>query len=418
MSDPEDAAFVRAKLWALAKLCLAVVLALTTWFSATAVMPQLKEHWAVTGAQAVWLAVAVQLGFVVGAVVSAVASLSDIVPPRRLMAMSCLALSLVNALLLVAGTANQAIGLRIVTGVLLAGVYPPAIKFISTWFRTGRGIALGCVIGALALGSAAPHALNALGGANWRDVIVATSTASAVAACLFLLALRDGPHAFPSARFRPSEVRAALADRDFLLCTAGYVGHMWELYAMWSWLLFFVSNRLVALGHPDPALASMLTFVIIAAGTPGCIVAGGFADKAGRPLTTIVLMAVSGLCAATIGLAYLGAGWVFLALGLVWGATVVADSAQFSAIITESGQRFVGTALTVQMGAGYAATIVAVLVLPKVAAAFDGWRWAFLVLVPGPLLGSLAMATLARRRRADVDPEPRRMPGPVAQSDG
>lgn len=385
-----------ARLWALGKLSLAVVLTLTTWFSATAVMPQLRVHWNVTPAESVWLAVAVQLGFIIGAVLSAVVSLSDMVAPRILMAAASASVGVVNILLLVAGSAEQAIVLRVLTGVLLAGVYPPSLKFIATWFQKGRGIALGCVIGALTLGSAMPHAINALGGVGWRGVIVATSAATFAGTALLLFALQEGPFPFAKVKFMPSEIGAALADKRFLLCTIGYMGHMWELYAMWSWLLFFVTDRLKALGHPDPSMASALTFFIIAAGTPACVAAGAVADRIGRPITTIALLAISGACAAAIGFAFSAPEAIFLVIGLIWGAAVVADSAQFSAIVTESGARFVGTALTVQLGAGYGVTILAILTLPSVAAWIGGWQWVFLALVPGPIIGALSMAMLRR----------------------
>ncbi len=395
---------VRARMLALAKLSVAVVLTLTTWFSATAVMPQLKEHWHVTANESVWLAIAVQLGFIIGAMLSAVTSLSDLLAPRVLMAGAAAAVGIVNILLLVAQDAEQAVILRVLTGVLLAGVYPPSLKFISTWFQKGRGIALGCVIGALTLGSAMPHAINAAGGVGWRGVIVATSLATFAGAALILFALREGPYPFPKVGFKPSEVGAALADKRFLLCTTGYLGHMWELYAMWSWLLFFVTDRLKTLGHPDPALASTITFLVIAAGTPACIVAGSVADRIGRPITTIALLAISGACAALIGFVFVAPSWLFLTVGLIWGAAVVADSAQFSAIVTESGAKFVGTALTVQLGAGYAVTILAILTLPTIAGWAGGWQWVFAALVPGPVIGGLAMAKLrsfvARERSA------------------
>ena len=396
LSPLSASADTRRQRWMLAKLCLAVVLTLTAWFSATAVMPQLREHWGVTPSQSVWLAIAVQLGFLIGAMGSAILSLSDLLPPRVLMAAASACVGVVNILLLVARTADEAILLRILTGVLLAGIYPPALKFVATWFQKGRGIALGCVIGALTLGSAMPHAINALGGIGWRGVIVATSLATFTGTALILLVLREGPYPFPKAGFKPSEVRATLSDKRFLLCTAGYLGHMWELYAMWSWLLFFVTGRLKALGHPDPSWASAVTFFVIAAGTPGCIAAGSIADKVGRPITTIVLLAISGVCAATIGFVFGAPEWVFLLVGLIWGASVVADSAQFSAIVTESGAKFVGTALTVQLGFGFGLTVIAILTLPGVASWAGGWRWVFLALVPGPLIGAIAMAALRR----------------------
>ena len=386
---------------ALAKLCLAVVLSLTTWFSATAVLPQLKALWHVTPSESVWLAVAVQLGFMIGALVSATTGLADLLPPRVLMAIASAAVGIVNGLLLVAQSAEQAVVLRILTGVLLAGVYPPSLKFVATWFKQGRGIALGCVIGALTLGSALPHLINAAGGVGWRGVIVATSLAAFAGAALTLLALREGPYPFAKVRFTPGDVGAALSDRRFVLCTVGYLGHMWELYAMWSWLLLFVTDRLRLLGRPDPAWASTITFLVIAAGTPACVAAGSAADRIGRPITTIAMLAISGTCAALIGWVFVAPSWMFLTIGLVWGAAVVADSAQFSAIVTESGAQFVGTALTVQLGAGYAITLLAILVLPWIATSLGGWRWAFAALVPGPLVGGIAMAMLRRMTKED-----------------
>ena len=396
-----DAQSDDGRIFALAKLCLAVVLSLTTWFSATAVLPQLKALWHVTPSESVWLAVAVQLGFMIGALVSATTGLADLLPPRVLMAVASAAVGVVNGLLLVAQTAEQAVLLRILTGVLLAGVYPPSLKFVATWFRQGRGIALGCVIGALTLGSALPHLINAAGGVGWRGVIVATSLAAFAGAALMLLALREGPYPFAKVRFTPSDVGAALADRRFVLCTLGYLGHMWELYAMWSWLLLFVTDRLQALGRPDPARASTITFLVIAAGTPACVAAGSLADRIGRPVTTIALLAISGTCAALIGVVFAAPSWMFLTIGLVWGAAVVADSAQFSAIVTESGAKFVGTALTVQLGLGYAVTLLAILVLPSIASWVGGWRWAFAALVPGPVVGGIAMAMLRRMTKED-----------------
>ena len=376
-------------------LCLCVVLSMTTWFSATAVMPQLQAYWSVTPQQSTWLAISVQLGFAIGAVGSATLSLSDLVSPRVLMAVASAAVALTNIGILFAPDANSGIILRTITGVLLAGVYPPALKLISTWFRKGRGVALGSVIGALTLGSAMPHAINALGGLDWRIVIVTTTIASLVAAFLMIAFLREGPYPFAKTTFNPSQIKQAVGNRVFVLGTLGYLGHMWELYAMWTWLLFFVKARLVSSDIDSGYMASLLTFLIIAAGAPACIVAGAAADRIGRTAMTFILMVISGTCAALIGLTFDVPLWVFMVVGLVWGATVVADSAQFSTIVTEAGDpRLVGTALTVQLGAGYALTVLAIWLLPMAEHWLGSWQWVFLFLVPGPLIGAAAMATL------------------------
>jgi MFS family permease len=209
--------------------------------------------------------------------------------------------------------------------------------------------------------------------------------------------LRDGPYPFAKTSFNPAQIRQALSNRVFLLGTIGYLGHMWELYAMWTWLLFFVKARLIA-GHIDSGyLASLLTFLIIAAGGPACIIAGACADRIGRTAMTFILMAISGTCAAIIGFTFDVPLWVFLSVGLVWGATVVADSAQFSTMVTEAGDpRLIGTALTVQLGLGYALTVLAIWLLPLAEQWLGNWQWVFLFLVPGPVIGAIAMAALRR----------------------
>lgn len=391
-----------ARFLVLGVLCFCVVLSLTTWFSATAVMPQLRSHWNLSQSDSTFLALAIQLGFVVGAVASAAIGLADILSPRILMAGASIALAFVNLGLIFVSSAWGAIALRILTGVLLAAVYPPSLKLISTWFRRGRGTALGCVIGALTLGSAAPHAINALVSLDWEVVIIATSAASLFSGIL-IFAVREGPYSFAKSRFDPSQLGKTLTDRVFLLCTVGYLGHMWELYAMWTWLLSFVRARLSAGGAAPGDLASILTFLIIAAGAPACVLAGAVADRIGRTFTTVALMMISGSCAAVIGATFNGPLWLFMLVGLIWGATVVSDSAQFSTIVTEAGiPSQIGTSLTMQLGAGYALTVVAIWLLPTVTHWLGGWQWAFLALVPGPIIGSCAMAMLRRLPEAKL----------------
>ncbi|MDQ1077693.1 MFS transporter [Pseudoroseomonas cervicalis] len=374
-------------------LCACVVLSMTSWFSAAAVLPQLRALWQMGDAAAGWLTIAVQLGFVLGAVGAALSGLPDRVPPRRLMLVSGLGAALANLGLLWAPGPGSALALRLLTGVLMAGLYPPAMKLVATWFRAGRGLALGCVIGALTLGSALPHAVNAVGGLPWQGVIIAASLAT-LAGAIGILSLKEGPYPFPRAPFEPAKLRQALSQRAVLLASAGYLGHMWELYAMWSWMLSFLRERL---GEGGGGLASWLTFAMVAAGAPGCVLAGRLADRLGRTRTTIGLMALSGGCAAVIGLAYAGPLWLVVLVGLLWGFSIVADSAQFSAIVTEVGEpSLVGTALTVQLGLGFALTGLAIGLLPWTASVMGSWQWVFLVLVPGPLLGILAMARLKR----------------------
>ena len=382
---------------ALSVLAAAVLLAMTTWFSAAAVLPQLRAELSLSPMAATLLVIAVQLGFVVGAVASAATNLSDLVSPRRLIFASAVGAAVVNALLLVAPSPAVAVTLRGATGLFLAGVYPPSLKAMATWFRRSRGTALGIMVGALTAGSAAPHLVNGLGGVRWQVVIVATSVLTLAGGVLAVVAGRDGPFPFPRATFDPRQAGRVFADRSVRLASLGYFGHMWELYAMWAWFAAFFTAVLTARGAPDPSRqAAFATFAVIAVGALGCWVGGVLGDRWGRPRTTALAMAASGTCAVLIGPLSTGPAWLVLAVGLVWGFWVVADSAQFSTLVTEvADQRYVGTAVTLQLATGFTLTVATIWLVPVLVEAV-GWRWAFAALAPGPALGVVAMLRLRR----------------------
>jgi MFS family permease len=379
-------------------LCTAVVLSLTTWFSATAITPELKALWHLSGGVEAWLTNGVQIGFVTGALASSLINLPDVVRLNRLMAMSALLAAAANACLLLQPGPAGLIAARIVTGIALAGVYPPALKLVSTWFVRARGLALGAVIGALTLGSSLPHLFRALTGTlDWQLVVVAASLATLVGAGIFWFFAGEGPYPFGKAVFDPRQIGSILRDKPLMLVNIGYLGHMWELYAMWAWLLAFSHAALEAQNQPSAATASLLTFSAIAGGVAGCLLGGVLSDRIGRTLTTAGFMMVSGLCALTIGFVFDGPSGLFMLVAVVWGIAIIGDSAQFSAAVTELGdRRFVGTALSIQMGLGFALTVLAIWLVPHFAAWLGGWRWAFLLLVPGPLVGAAAMLALRR----------------------
>lgn len=382
----------------LALICIGVVGVLSTWFSATAIIPELVAAWELSPSQAAWLTNGVQLGFVFGALGSSLVNLPDILPMKRLMTAAALLATLANAALLVAGP-DTAIAARFVTGVALAGVYPPALKLMSTWFLRGRGLALGFLIGALTLGSSMPHLLRALtSGIDWRAVVWGTSAAALTSALLFALTLREGPYAFGRASFDPRQALSVFRRRPLMLANLGYFGHMWELYGMWAWFLAFAAAAQSGGLAPFPfGTASMLSFVVVASGVLGCLLGGWLSDRIGRCLTCAGMMIVSGSCAGLVGVAFDGPALLLGAIAVVWGITIVGDSAQFSAAVTElSEPHLVGTALALQLGIGFALTVVAIWLLPIAAAAFGGWRWTFLILLPGPLVGTLAMLALRR----------------------
>ena len=371
---------------ALALLALALVLSMSTWFSASAVLPQLRAEWALGSTAAAWLTIAVQLGFVAGAVASSLVNLSDILSPRLVIVAGSVGAAAANLGLVATSSATGALPLRFLTGFCLAGVYPPALKLMATWFVRGRGTALGILVGALTVGSAAPHLVNGLGGLDWQLVVAVTSALTAAGGALVLAGVREGPYPFPAATFDPRQAARAFSNRGVRLASLGYFGHMWELYAVWAWFLVFARETLY-----DDRTAAYATFAVIAAGGLGCVVGGLAGDRVGRAETTIACMAVSGLCALSIGLL---PSELALAVALVWGFAVVADSAQFSTLVTEhADQAYVGTALTLQLAVGFTLTVATIWLVPY-AVDLAGWKWAFSFLALGPALGILAMLRL------------------------
>ena len=383
---------------ALTFLSLAELGALSLWFSAAAVLPSLSREWQLGDGGRAGLTIAVQAGFIVGTLVSALGNLPDIMSPRILMLWSAVAGAALNgALALWVESLEPALVLRFATGLCMAGAYPPAMKIVATWFRSGRGLAIGILVGALTVGSAAPHFFRSLSDLPWRGTLLAASGLALLAALIIWLCVTEGPDRFPTARFDLHMAGAVFRERGPRLACFGYFGHMWELYAMWAWLGLFLAASLEAhgggsfLGLNAPAA----TFVTMGlGGALGAYAGGALADRWGRTALTMTAMALSGLTAATIGLSFGGPPVITLALALLWGVTVIADSAQFSTAVTElCPPAYVGTALTAQTCVGFALTIISIWLIPPVVR-LVGWHWAFALLAPGPALGVLAMARL------------------------
>jgi len=390
-----EAAAAGGRWRALGWLATGMLLAMTTWFSATAVVPQLTVQWDLSASQGSWLTIAVQLGFVAGALLSAGLTLADVLSPRRLMLLGALGAALANLALLVVDGATGAITARFVTGAFLAGVYPPGMKAMASWFRRDRGLALGVMVGALTLGSAMPHLVNALGGADWRVVIVVTSLLTVGGGVIAEFVVRDGPFPFPTVPFDPRQLLVVVRDREVRLASIGYFGHMWELYAMWAWIgVFYVTSFEAAGTGLSVVAASTAAFATIGIGAAGCVVGGRLADRYGRAWLTSLSMVLSGLSAVTIGLLWSGPVVPLVLVGLFWGFWIVADSAQFSTVVTEvADQRYVGTAVTLQLAFGFVLTVATIWLIPLLAD-LVGWRWAFVVLAGGPVLGTVAMLRL------------------------
>jgi len=384
----------------LAPLAGAMVLSMSTWFSASAVLPQLRALWSLDSAGSAWLTIAVQLGFVTGALASAITNLPDRFDARRVFLASSIAAAVANALVVTADGPGVALALRFATGFFVAGIYPPALKVMASHFRQGRGLALGLMIGGLTLGSALPHLVNGLGGLDWRVVILVTSVVTVAGGLVVGFLVPDGPYPFPRAVFEPRYMFRAFRDPAVRLANLGYFGHMWELYAMWSWFGVFLAESLRIAGVADARVAPFGTFLVIGAGAIGCYGGGVLGDRWGRTRTTALAMTISGSCAALAGLVFGAAPLLVLALGVVWGISVVADSAQFSTMVTElADQAYVGTAVTVQLAIGFSLTVITIWIIPILRDAV-GWQWAFLLLAPGPALGVAAMLSLKARPEA------------------
>lgn len=382
-------------------LAVALVLSMSTWFSTAAVLSQLREAWDLSSGQASWLTIVVQLGFVAGAVWSSVTNLADRIPPLRLIFLGSTGAAVANGVLVFVDGFGPAVILRFITGAFLAGVYPPALKAMSAWYRTGRGLALGIMIGALSAGSALPHLLNGLGGVDWQLTLLLASALTMTGGLIVLRFGAEGPHAVASAVFDLSQLGNIARDRKFRLASIGYFGHMWELYAMWAWIAAFYTDVLGSTRQ-----ASFAAFAVIAAGAAGSVYAGLVSDRRTRSEAAALAMRWSGSVAVVIGFLVDAPRPVVIAIGLVWGFWVVADSAQFSTIVTETcPPAYIGTALTMQLAAGFVLTVFTIFLVPIVRDA-HGWGWAFLMLAPGPLVGMWAMRALRMGPPAEPVPEP------------
>jgi MFS family permease len=379
----------------LAVVSTAQFLGMTLWFSATAITPALVREFDIPASQVAWLTMAVQAGFVAGTLLSALTNLADVLNARTLMCIGSLAGAAANAAVIVAPGSMSVIALRFLTGASLALVYPPGMKVAAGWFRDRRGFALGLLIGALTLGKAFPHLLTAMFGDNWHQPMLLVSALAASGGIMVLAVVRDGPYVAATAPFDPHAIRKILASRGARLATFGYLGHMWELYAMWTWIAVLATASFAASGMSNATAAgSMAAFLAIGSGAAGCGMAGYLADRFGKARIAMWAMLASAACAGLTAAVFGGSPFWLYALVMVWGFAVVADSAQFSALVSEHAPReFVGTALTLQTCVGFLLTMVTIELLPRLADAV-GWQWASLLLVPGPLLGAWAMARM------------------------
>ena len=376
---------------------------MSLWFSASAITPQLRSIWGLTTAEAGWLTTIVQLGFVCGTAVAAILNLADVVPAGRLFSVSALLGAVANAAILAAPGFPAALAVRFLTGFFLAGVYPPAMKMTATWFQKERGFAIGVIVGALTIGKATPYLVRAIPHVGVRQVVLTSSVGALVAAIVVATTYRDGPFPFASRPFSWNQVRDVVRVREWRLATASYLGHMFELYAFWTWIPAFLAASVAASERVRaPRFISLLAFTTIAIGGAGSVWGGLFADKRGRERLVSISLFMSGSCCLLSGVLFGGPIWVLGALAMTWGFFVIADSAQFSTLVTESvPAHTVGTALTIQTSLGFLLTMLPMQLVPLIAQR-AGWRWGFVILALGPLAGIAAIRRFAMARRGST----------------
>ena len=382
-------------------LALCEVLALSLWFSATAVIPELKSAYDLPDWQASLFSSAVAMGFVVGTMTSAILGLADRIPSKTFFMVAAFVAAAANGLILfVDPTSLIIVFLRFITGACMAVLYPVGMKMVATWAKGDTGLLIGLLVGALTLGSASPHLFKITGGVDWHFAIGLASVL-AVLAGLIINLFKLGPLQKKSPPFQPSYLLHAWTDKPLRLANLGYFGHMWELYAMWAWIgvfLYASFNQSMGSGQEITAtyLAGLTTFLVVGVGALGALFGGVLADRIGRTTLTISAMLISGLCSLVIGFLFGGNVTLLVIIALIWGVSVIADSAQFSSCIIElSDPDYLGTMLTAQTCIGFLLTLLTIHMIPPLVDLLS-WKYAFAPLAIGPFLGVWAMARLRR----------------------
>lgn len=370
--------------------------ATSLWFAGNAVMTDLQRTAGLPASAVADITVAVQFGFIAGTLIFAWLAIPDRCSPRIVFFVCALAGSASNAALLATGGEFYSLlAARFATGFFLAGMYPVGMKIASGWYDRDLGLALGWLVGALVLGTSLPHLVRGLdGGLPWQSVILAVSILSAAGGLAMLALVPDGPHLKAGAKFDPTAIATIFRSADFKASAFGYFGHMWELYAFYTFLPVLLAARL----ETDGTSVSTWSFAAIASGCLGCIFGGYLSRQIGSARVAFIQLSASGLCCLLSPLAFMTPLPVFLAFLVFWGVVIAGDSPQFSALNARfAPSKLTGSALTIANCIGFSITIASI---TMVAWLIDlvGPQFVFLVLLPGPAFGLAMLRRLVREK--------------------
>lgn len=390
---------IRSKSVSITILIFCEIAVLSLWFSAAAVLPDMAREAGLAPGDLAWSSTAVQLGFGFGAIAYAVLGLADRYDPRRVFLVSALIGAAANLAIIAAPIgAWQAIALRAATGAAMAGVYPVGMKIAAGWGREDRALLLGLLIAALTVGSASPHLISLMGGADWRLTIWA-STGLAVLGGVGILWAGLGPHHARAPKLDFGAVALVWREPRIRLAVLGYLGHMWELYAFWAWVGVFAGLSYGLAGAEEAQqLAKLTAFAAIVLGGLASVPAGWMADRAGRARVAMFCLIGSGAAALASAALFGGPVWLIFAVLVLWGIAIVPDSALYSAMVADAAPpERAGSLLTFQTALGFLLTAVTVQLMPWFAG-LTGWQWALAAMALGPAVGIRAMQVLMRLR--------------------
>ncbi len=376
----------------LALIVIAQLSATSLWFSGNPVYQVLQSELHLNYDITASLTIAVQLGFILGTLVYSIGMIPDRYSPARVFFVSAILASAANASILLFKAYEGLFLSRFLVGFFLAGIYPVGMKIVTDWNQQGVGRALGYLVGALVLGTALPHFINSQSMlVSWRTVIGITSTMAVLAGVIVLFLVGDGPFRQKSAAFDPQVFRIILGNRNIRDAALGYFGHMWELYAFWA--LIPVIIRAYNLRQGLELDVSLWSFFVIGIGALGCVTGGNLSVRAGSARVAFVAMLISGLCCILTLLSFSFPPFLFLTFLLIWGFTVIMDSAQFSSLVAQySEKQYLGSALTIVTSLGFATTIVSIRIMDWLLRGGENYYW---VLALGPLLALIPMGRMA-----------------------